>query len=134
AVLFVDLDAFKPINDTYGHAAGDEVLKVTASRLTGLVRRTDTVARLGGDEFVVILEDAGSVVPVTAKATRLVEAVSEPIAIGGTEVRVTTSIGVVVVEGSDGLDTTPERLLEAADEAMYVAKRQRLGIWLSSSA
>jgi diguanylate cyclase (GGDEF)-like protein/PAS domain S-box-containing protein len=131
AVLFIDLDGFKPINDTYGHAAGDEVLKATATRLAHLVRRTDTVARLGGDEFVVVLEDAGTVRNISDIADRLVETVAAPIEIGSTTVVVRPSIGIVVAEGSEGLETTPEQLLEAADEAMYVAKRQRLGIWLS---
>jgi diguanylate cyclase (GGDEF)-like protein len=131
AVLFIDLDGFKPINDTYGHAAGDEVLKATATRLAHLVRRTDTVARLGGDEFVVVLEDAGTVRNISEIADRLVETVAAPIEIGSTAVVVRPSIGIVVAEGSEGLETTPEQLLEAADEAMYVAKRQRLGIWLS---
>jgi diguanylate cyclase (GGDEF)-like protein/PAS domain S-box-containing protein len=131
AIMFVDLDGFKLVNDKHGHAAGDEVLKTTANRVAGLVRRSDTVSRLDGDEFVVVLEEAGSAANVAVIARRLVETIAEPIKIGQPSVIVRPSIGVVIVEGSDNPQTTPDRLLEASDEAMCVAKRDHLGVWIT---
>jgi diguanylate cyclase (GGDEF)-like protein/PAS domain S-box-containing protein len=131
AVLFLDLDKFKPVNDGYGHAAGDELLRTTAHRLTDAVRHNDTVSRLGGDEFVVVLEDAGTPANVRQVAERIRAATAEPVDVGGRKVAVSASIGVVVV--TDGSDATPESLIEGADQAMYAAKRQQLGISFSIS-
>jgi diguanylate cyclase (GGDEF)-like protein/PAS domain S-box-containing protein len=129
AVLFIDLDGFKEINDTHGHAAGDEVLKATAQRLIAVLRNRDTVGRLGGDEFVVILEEAGNVGAVEAVARRVCDGLAEPVDIGETHVSVLASIGVAVaVDPEAGEQVSAESLLEAADQAMYVAKRERTGI------
>jgi diguanylate cyclase (GGDEF)-like protein/PAS domain S-box-containing protein len=130
AVLFIDLDGFKPINDTYGHAAGDEVLKAVAGRLTNTVRTTDTVARIGGDEFVVVLQETGSRDSVTEVTRRILDSVAEPVSIGTTSVRVLASIGIAhVVEPN--IDVAADELLDAADLAMYEAKRRRLGMAFS---
>jgi diguanylate cyclase (GGDEF)-like protein/PAS domain S-box-containing protein len=129
AVLFVDLDKFKPINDTYGHATGDEVLMVTAQRLTDVVRHSDTVARLGGDEFVVVVEEAGTQENIRCVTRRVVESLAEPIDVGGTKVEVRASIGVAVVNAPQGGgEIAPEALIGVADEAMYAAKRKQSGM------
>jgi diguanylate cyclase (GGDEF)-like protein/PAS domain S-box-containing protein len=118
ALLFIDLDRFKTINDSLGHVAGDEVLRIVAKRLTGALRETDTVARVGGDEFVAVLSHArpSELPPVTAK---IMSELSEPIELLGREVRITPSIGVAVFpdDGEDAL-----KLLAHADAAMYHAK------------
>jgi len=117
-VLYVDLDDFKPVNDRWGHAAGDRLLALLAERLLGLVRSGDTVARLGGDEFALLCDvEAGSDVAAEL-ARRVVEAVHQPFALGGAEVKVTASVGGAVA----GPATAPEELLHAADLAMYRAK------------
>jgi diguanylate cyclase (GGDEF)-like protein/PAS domain S-box-containing protein len=129
AVLFIDLDGFKPINDTYGHASGDVVLRATAERLVAELRSRDTVARLGGDEFVVVLEEAGNTGAVESVARRVADILAVPIDIGDLCVSVKASIGVAVVEKPDaGGQVNAKSLLEAADQAMYVAKRERTGI------
>jgi diguanylate cyclase (GGDEF)-like protein/PAS domain S-box-containing protein len=127
AVLFIDLDGFKPINDSYGHAAGDEVLKAVAVRLIGAVRGTDTVARIGGDEFVVVLQETGTRESVTEVTRRILDSVAEPVAVGATTVQVLASIGIAHVM-EPNLDVAADELLDAADLAMYEAKRQRLGM------
>jgi diguanylate cyclase (GGDEF)-like protein/PAS domain S-box-containing protein len=127
AVLFIDLDGFKPINDTYGHAAGDEVLKAVAVRLTGAVRGTDTVARIGGDEFVVVLQETGTRASVTEVTRRILDSVAEPVEVGTTSVQVLASIGIAHVM-EPNVDIAADELLDAADLAMYEAKRQRLGM------
>ncbi len=127
AVLFLDLDGFKPVNDRYGHAAGDEVLRATAHRLTTVVRTTDVVARLGGDEFVVVLEDAGSMASVSEGAQRIIDSVAIPVQVGTEVVSVRPSIGIAFGDGR-ARQATPEALVHAADAAMYVAKRQKLGL------
>ncbi|GAA1026389.1 hypothetical protein GCM10009557_03910 [Virgisporangium ochraceum] len=122
AVLFIDLDGFKPINDRYGHAVGDDVLIITAQRLVKAVRRTDSIGRLGGDEFVVILEDAGTDENIGMVADRIVESVSAPMEIGDHSVSVRPSVGVAVARRPDAETHRPDQLLAAADRAMYVAK------------
>ena len=127
SVLIIDLDRFKPVNDVYGHGAGDRVLNEIAGRLGSLMRGSDTVARLGGDEFGVILdcippEDASAAA--AALADRIIASVSQPIAIGDQTVEVGASIGVAVCP-TDGQDS--ETLLRAADMAMYRAKEEGRG-------
>jgi diguanylate cyclase (GGDEF)-like protein/PAS domain S-box-containing protein len=117
AVLFVDLDDFKTVNDTLGHAAGDELLTTVAARLSADVRADDVVARLGGDEFAVLLTAADDE-RLRDVADRLLVALRAPIALAGTTVTVTASIGGVLAVPGD----TAERLLAAADAAMYRAK------------
>ncbi|OLB82515.1 MAG: hypothetical protein AUI14_00575 [Actinobacteria bacterium 13_2_20CM_2_71_6] len=125
AVLFMDLDGFKKVNDTLGHEAGDEVLRVTAKRLQSAVRHGDIVVRLGGDEFVVVAEGVGNPGVVRALATRLISGVSEPILIDGEQATVLGSVGIAI---ADGAGTDPADLIRAADAAMYSAKRGRSGM------
>ncbi|CAG2150644.1 hypothetical protein LMG31506_04252 [Cupriavidus yeoncheonensis] len=120
AVMFVDLDHFKEINDSLGHQAGDETLRTVAQRLRGGLREADTVARLGGDEFAVILEDLHAHFQIEPIARKLLAAVGEPILAVGHAVQVTPSIGISVYP-DDGVD--PRQLVERADHAMYAAKR-----------
>ncbi|OIQ88761.1 cyclic di-GMP phosphodiesterase Gmr [mine drainage metagenome] len=123
-LLFVDLDHFKTVNDTHGHAAGDDVLRETARRMQDNVRAGDTVGRLGGDEFVVLVEAPDTEADVVGLAERLVSAISAPVRTGGREVVVTASIGVAVVR--DG-GTDADVLLYEADAAAYRAKAQGRG-------
>jgi diguanylate cyclase (GGDEF)-like protein len=124
-VLLLDLNGFKPVNDTYGHEAGDTLLKVVAERLKTCVRTEDTVARLGGDEFVVVTEDLIDVDGALVVADRVVRALDEPVTIGGHELRTPASIGIALTYGSAG----PDEVLRDADAAMYVAKRRGGGCY-----
>jgi diguanylate cyclase (GGDEF)-like protein/PAS domain S-box-containing protein len=117
-VIFLDLDRFKVVNDSLGHATGDRLLVAVARRLRDAVRPSDTVARLGGDEFVICCEDVASGEQALDVATRILEEIHKPFAIGEREVYVTTSIGIAITEGA----TPPESLLRDADAAMYEAK------------
>jgi len=119
ALLFVDLDRFKDVNDAFGHPSGDEVLKALARRLMKTVRDTDTVARLGGDEFIVLAEEVANQVDVNEFGRRLLQALSEPVVLHGQECRLGASIGVAMFP-DDGEDATT--LLKTADAAMYRAK------------
>jgi diguanylate cyclase (GGDEF)-like protein len=119
AALMLDLDRFKEINDTHGHSAGDEVLRVTANRIVQAVRRGDTVARLGGDEFVVLLPDLTDPLVATNIAATIVIALATPIPWGLNELQVSVSVGVCLV-GSGQLDA--DHLLKNADSALYRAK------------
>ncbi|HHM05307.1 MAG TPA: EAL domain-containing protein [Gammaproteobacteria bacterium] len=121
AVMFLDLDRFKLINDTLGHDVGDQVLVTMAGRLRACLRAEDTVARLGGDEFVLLLEEISSVNKLTAVSQKILEALSEPVQVQRHELFVTASIGIALYP-SDG--TTAEALLKHADIAMYQAKDQ----------
>ena len=118
AAIFIDLDNFKLINDTFGHRAGDELLCAVVARLQGAVRETDTLGRLGGDEFVVIAEELSLAAGPELIAERLLEALSEPFTIGdGARLKVTASVGV-----ASGRRDSAEELLRDADIAMYRAK------------
>ena len=119
AVLFVDLDRFKAINDRLGHAAGDEVLMAVGGRLREVLRPDDTVARLGGDEFVVLCEDLDDDRAALRVAERVLAALDRPVACGDQEVVSSASIGIAVTRRSDA---TPDALLRDADMAMYRAK------------
>jgi diguanylate cyclase (GGDEF)-like protein/PAS domain S-box-containing protein len=118
-VAFVDLDDFKMINDSLGHSAGDQLLRIIAERLQSCVRKGDTVARLGGDEFVLVLSDQGMEDSQHGMMERVIAAVSEPCQVDGQELRVTCSAGVSVYP-HDAADA--ETLLRMADTAMYRAK------------
>jgi diguanylate cyclase (GGDEF)-like protein/PAS domain S-box-containing protein len=119
ALLYLDLDDFKPINDAMGHAAGDELLIAVAERLRGAVRKTDTVARLGGDEFAVLLTDVGQPDVAGALAGKLVERIGQPYMLNRRRIAVGASIGISLYP-RDG--ATIDELLSHADAAMYAAK------------
>ncbi len=123
AVLFIDLDRFKWVNDSMGHQLGDEVLKAASRRLLEAVRQDDVVARFGGDEFVIIMAPIKSVADTTSMARRIVEALSQTMSIENRQIVVGASIGIAIM--SDGLD--PELLLRQADLALYEAKRRGRG-------
>jgi diguanylate cyclase (GGDEF)-like protein/PAS domain S-box-containing protein len=120
AMLFLDLDHFKLINDVHGHGAGDELLKTAAHRMKICVRGIDTVARLGGDEFVVLVPDSSGIEDTRTIACKLLEALSPPYEIEGHAVICTPSIGISIYP-DDGM--TAQKLLKHADEAMYQAKQ-----------
>jgi diguanylate cyclase (GGDEF)-like protein/PAS domain S-box-containing protein len=120
ALLFLDLDNFKHVNDTMGHDIGDELLKVVAGRLQACVRAVDTVCRQGGDEFIIVLTEIAHLQGVAVVANKIIEAISEPISLQEKELRITTSIGIAVysVAGTDD----EKELMKKADSAMYEAK------------
>ncbi|MHB0917592.1 MAG: diguanylate cyclase domain-containing protein [Thiobacillus sp.] len=120
AVMFLDLDGFKQINDTLGHDAGDTLLSMVADRLVAAVREEDTVARMGGDEFVIGLWELSHVDAVAALASKVILAVSQPYRIQGRDVRITASVGVGIypLHGE-----AVETLMKRADLALYEAKR-----------
>jgi diguanylate cyclase (GGDEF)-like protein len=119
ALLMVDLDKFKQINDTFGHQAGDEVLRITAERIVRTVRKSDTVARMGGDEFLVLLPDLHDLAVAEGIAAKVVAALSVPIVLAGREVPITASAGISTASARD-LDAA--MLMKNADLALYSAK------------
>ncbi len=121
AVLFLDLDSFKQINDTLGHDAGDLLLQAVAKRLTGHIRVVDSLARFGGDEFAVLMEYVAGEDAMPAIAQEILDTLKEPFIIAGSEIHITTSIGISLYP-EDGTD--PQTLLKNADTAMYRAKAQ----------
>ena len=121
ATLFIDLDGFKAINDTHGHAAGDEVLREVGRRVGGAVRASDRVARLGGDEFVVLIAPLDIPFAAEATATRILKALEAPVTGDGFTIPLRASVGVAVVEATMGL--TRADLMDQADRAMYRAKQ-----------
>jgi len=124
ALMFVDLDDFKVVNDTFGHASGDALLTAVAARLRGCARSADTAARLGGDEFALLLVELGSPAEADHVATRVLDTLRRPFSLHGEPVQVSASVGCVVADaGSIGVD----ELLRRADFAMYVAKRNGKG-------
>lgn len=124
ALLYIDLDAFKPINDTHGHGIGDELLRIIAARLKRAVRANDSVGRMGGDEFACLVTDLAGRVQLDRLARKLFDAVSMPVMVGDLQLCVRPSIGIVLCP-ADG--TTPDTLLVRADAAMYRAKREGSG-------
>ena len=119
-LLYLDLDGFKAVNDTLGHAAGDQLLQAVVTRLKACVRDSDTVARLGGDEFAVVLHDIAQSAAAGTVAHKVLQEVSKPFEIAGREVRVSASIGVAIYPTDGG---NRETLLSNADTAMYRAKQ-----------
>ena len=130
AVVMIDLDRFKAVNDTLGHAAGDEVLKQVANRLRDAIRYTDVAMRRGGDEFAVLLSSVADGAAAERVAQRIYERLCEPMVIGGKEVTIGASLGVTVLDEFTATDA-----LETADRAMYGVKRTgRGGVWLTATA
>jgi diguanylate cyclase (GGDEF)-like protein len=129
ALLFLDFDDFKLVNDRYGHAAGDALLATVGDRLRNIVRGSDTVARLGGDEFAVLLEDVEDTESAGIVAQRLIDVLNYPIAFGGAKFCCSASVGIAYASG--GLPP-PEELLRLADEALYRTKRDHKG-WFSEA-
>ena len=121
AVLFLDLDGFKQVNDSLGHDAGDILLNMVAARLVAMVRQEDTVARLGGDEFVIALWELGQADDAVKLASKVVQDLSRPYFIQGRDVHISASVGVGIypMHGEDG-----ETLMKRADTSMYEAKRK----------
>jgi diguanylate cyclase (GGDEF)-like protein/PAS domain S-box-containing protein len=128
ALLYLDIDRFKQVNDTLGHAAGDALLRDFAGRLRDCVRQTDTVARLGGDEFVVLLEDLKDEAAATRVAEKMLESARLPVQIDARPVAVTTSIGIAF--GAEGEDE--QAWLKRADVALYRAKHAGRDRWLAA--
>jgi diguanylate cyclase (GGDEF)-like protein len=125
AILFLDLDGFKKVNDTLGHAAGDQLLIGVADRLRVVLRDADTPARLGGDEFAILLDNVAAVTAAELVAARLVNALKEPFTIRGRSVSVSASVGIATSDPKAGRKV--DDLLKEADEAMYAAKGRGSG-------
>jgi len=119
-LLFIDLDNFKPINDSYGHAIGDKVLRQLALRLRGIMRQCDCIARYGGDEFVVLIEDINTMHDIAVVAQKIQNAIESPLQVDNLNFMLTASIGAVVFPRHAD---TPDKLIALADEAMYQTKR-----------
>jgi diguanylate cyclase (GGDEF)-like protein/PAS domain S-box-containing protein len=126
AILMLDLDRFKEVNDTLGHPIGDALLKVVTERLRGCVRETDTIARLGGDEFAIVQRVRDPATETVALAKRVQEVITAPFELDGHHVLVGTSIGIAVAPG-DG--TNPDQLMKHADLALYRAKSEGRGTY-----
>lgn len=128
AVMFIDLDGFKAINDAHGHRVGDEVLQTIATRLKGMIREDDTASRHGGDEFLYLLLELGSDADAVTVAQKILQTLGEPIRLGSDgktlDLQVGLSIGIAIYP-ADG--AVPEDLVKNADKAMYRAKRERIG-------
>jgi diguanylate cyclase (GGDEF)-like protein len=132
ALLFIDLDRFKLVNDSLGHAAGDQLLQQVAERLRGIVRQSDTLARLGGDEFTILLPDVDHVEEAMLVAEKVLAAMKQPFALGGRDIFVSASIGISMYP-DDGADV--DVLMKHADTAMYRVKKQgRNGFHLYTQA
>jgi diguanylate cyclase (GGDEF)-like protein len=119
AVLYIDLDHFKAVNDTLGHAVGDEVIKQASARLWGTTRETDVLARLGGDEFALLMRPVENVADAAKVADRIIKAIGAPMHIGGQQIEIGASVGIAVGPG-DGVKT--DTLVKNADLALYKAK------------
>lgn len=131
-VMLIDLDGFKQVNDTLGHAAGDELLQVISQRLVDTMRDADSVARLGGDEFVIVAETATDELNARIVADRVLEVLRQPVRVGDTDLLVSGSVGLVVANASHDRTLDAGALLRKADIAMYRAKtsgRNRVGIY-----
>ena len=121
AVMFIDLDLFKHVNDTFGHDAGDQLLQGIASRLLDCVRESDTVSRLGGDEFTILLPEIGETENAAMLAEKIIEVIKQPLTVGSNKLSITASIGIAFFP-NDGEDA--DTLLKNADIVMYRAKEK----------
>jgi len=130
AVVYLDLDGFKQINDAHGHGAGDKVLQHVSAHILESVRRTDVVARLGGDEFVIVLPGVGELTEARRIADLVAAAIARPLAYGGLELRIGASFGISVYP-ADGDNT--DALLKIADEDMYRAKLEHRKLQASAT-
>jgi diguanylate cyclase len=130
AVYCLDLDSFKPVNDTFGHPAGDILLKAVSERFSRMLRSKDIAARLGGDEFAVILHDLKTREEAWATAHRLRRSIAEPFDVRGDQVRISTCVGYVL---SDGNHLDLDELLALADNALYAAKTRGTGVEFDDS-
>ncbi|HWS47249.1 MAG TPA: diguanylate cyclase, partial [Acidimicrobiia bacterium] len=126
AVLIVDLDGFKTVNDSLGHAIGDQLLVAVAQRFTGVMRSYETIARLGGDEFAILIEDLATPDQAGRVAQRVLDSLAEPLALTDRDVAIGASVGIAV---ADRPRNATERLLSHADSAMYRAKREGKGCY-----
>ena len=126
ALLCLDLDQFKAVNDTLGHPVGDALLQAVSERLAGQLRETDTVARLGGDEFAIVQSRIGKPAEATAFAARLIELIAAPFDVAGHQIVIGTSIGIAFAP-QDGMDA--DQLLRSADLALYRAKSDGRGVY-----
>lgn len=124
ALLYIDLDGFKPVNDLYGHDVGDIVLRDVAVRIQSCIRTSDTAARIGGDEFVVILQDVAGREDAQRVSQKIVDTIRQPFMVSAQECRVGVSIGISLFP-DDGSD--PKILMKIADQAMYEVKKQQIG-------
>lgn len=124
ALLFLDIDKFKYINDTKGHLVGDAVVQAVARRLESVVRDADTVSRYGGDEFLILLSDIGQASDAALIAEKILSVVAEPTFILGHNLTISVSLGITIFP-DDG--ESADALIKGADEAMYVSKREKLG-------
>jgi diguanylate cyclase (GGDEF)-like protein len=130
--MFIDLDGFKAVNDTYGHAAGDVVLQEVAQRVQARLRAEDALARIGGDEFVILLEEVGSregALRVAQTALDAIRSVTEAL---GNPVKISASIGISSARGREGAARGTTALLAEADQAMYQAKQAGKGVFVIS--
>ncbi len=125
-ILYVDLDGFKPVNDSHGHAVGDRVLAAVADRLATVVRPGDLIGRLGGDEFAVVTRNLSTPADADAIANRMLAVLREPVTIDGLHLAVGASVGIAVVTAAD---FDADRLVDAADQALYRAKDGGRGRW-----
>ena len=130
ALLFIDLDRFKPVNDRFGHAAGDDLLRQVARRLENTLRDEDTIARLGGDEFVAVLPDVRGFDGVAKTAEKIVAVLSEPFRVGEHIVEISCCVGVALYPRDAG---DPAALIERADQAMYAAKDAGRSTWRTAA-
>lgn len=126
AILFLDLDRFKQVNDTLGHKAGDELLQAVSSRLKGGIREMDMLARLGGDEFVILLEEIYEAESAATVAREIIAGLQMPFKLCGTTVQIGCSIGIAIFP-QDGIDAA--QLIERADHALYAAKHAGRGMF-----
>jgi diguanylate cyclase (GGDEF)-like protein len=126
ALLYLDLDRFKQVNDTLGHAAGDALLKAFADRVAQTLRASDLVARLGGDEFGIVLERLPGPEHATTVAEKIVRSMQQPFTCDGQPCRVTTSIGIAFYDGGG---VSPAALVERADDLMYDSKEAGRNTW-----